>query len=146
MLLSRRDFLKMTTASLGALALRPWRRLFRLPDFPAGEILGRVTVGKVETKARPDVDSQTLGVLYENAVVTWRREIAGRNIYRTNQRWVETPEGYIWSPYLQPARNLPNHSLRCEHLWPKPITTGSTSRPFKWTGACTSGGVHDCFL
>jgi lipoprotein-anchoring transpeptidase ErfK/SrfK len=28
-----------------------------------------------------------------------------------NQRWVETPEGFIWSPYLQPCLNLPNTPL-----------------------------------
>jgi len=28
-----------------------------------------------------------------------------------NQRWVETNEGYIYSPYLQPVRNLPNTPL-----------------------------------
>lgn len=110
-MLSRRAFLKLASLSLGGLALRPFRRLSTLPGFPASERLGRVNVGKVELKARPDADSQTLGGLYEDAVVPWLREVAGRNAYRTNQRWVETPEGYIWSPYLQPVSNRPNQAV-----------------------------------
>lgn len=108
---SRRAFLKMASLTLGGLALRPLGFLFSLPDFPTSERLGRVNVGKVELKAHPDTDSQTVGVLYEDAVVPWLREVVGRNAYRTNQRWVETPDGYIWSPYLQPVRNQPSQPV-----------------------------------
>ncbi|HJW89741.1 MAG TPA: L,D-transpeptidase [Anaerolineales bacterium] len=115
-LFSRRDFLKLSALSLAGMALDPWRRLgqarlFQAPDFPRAKHLGRVAVGMVELKVRPDTDSQTLGVLYEDAVVEWQRELVGRNIYRTNQRWVETPQGFIWSPYLQPVENAPNSPL-----------------------------------
>jgi lipoprotein-anchoring transpeptidase ErfK/SrfK len=110
--LSRRDFLKLGAVSLGSLALRPLARLIPLPDFPQAERLGRVNVGKVEVKARPDVDSQTVGVLYEDAVVDWLREVVGSSPYRTNQRFVETPDGYIWAPYLQPARNSLNQPVK----------------------------------
>lgn len=106
--ISRRDFLKLSALGLGGLAARPWQGLFTLPEFPQAQRLGRVTGGKIEVKARPDADSQTVGVLFEDAVVIWLREVVGKNPYRTNQRWVETPEGYIWSPYLQPVQNLPN--------------------------------------
>lgn len=61
---------------------------------------------------RLDVDSQTVGVLYEDTFVSWLRELVGNNIYRTNQRWIETPDGYIWSPYLQPVRNAPNLQIK----------------------------------
>jgi hypothetical protein len=96
---------------MGSLAFRPWIQALSLPEFPQAELLGRVNVGKAEIKARPDIDSPTVSELYEDAVVAWLREVVGRNPYRTNQRWVETPDGYIWSPYLQPVRNLPNISL-----------------------------------
>jgi lipoprotein-anchoring transpeptidase ErfK/SrfK len=110
-MLSRRAFLKIASLSLGGLALRPFGGLFALPDFPQGDRLGRVNAGKVELKARPDADSQTQGELFEDAVVPWLREVAGTNVYRDNQRWVETPDGYIWSPYLQPVSNQPNRPL-----------------------------------
>lgn len=83
-------------------------QLYGLPDFPQSERLGRVNVGMVKIKARPDEDAQTVGRLYEDAVVPWLREVVGHKQYYINQRWVETPEGYIYAPYLQPVKNLPN--------------------------------------
>jgi len=106
--LSRRNFLQLAAQTQGGQANRILINQLALSDFPPGDLLGRVNVGSVELKARPDVDSQTVGILYEDTVVPWLSEEVGKNIYRTNQRWVETPDGYIWSPYLQPVRNLPN--------------------------------------
>jgi len=105
--LSRRDFLKLSAAGLGGLALEPWRRIFQLADFPQAEKLGRVCFGSIEIKAQPDYDGQTVGILYEDAVVPWIREVVGRWPWRNNQRWVEIPDGYVWSPYMQPVRNEP---------------------------------------
>lgn len=93
-----------------------------IPDFPQAERLGRVCVGKVELKAKPDQDSETVGVLYEDAVVPWLREVVGRRPYYINQRWVETPQGYIYSPYIQPVRNLPNQPV--QELIPTQIGEG----------------------
>jgi len=109
---TRRDFLKLAALGMGSLVFRPVVQSIALPEFPQGELLGRVNAGKVEVKARPDEDSQTVGELYEDAVVSWLREVVGKNLYRTNQRWVETPDGYIWSPYLQPVRNAPNLPIK----------------------------------
>jgi len=106
--LNRRSFLKLAAFGLGSLAFRPLASPQLSSAFPADDQLGRVNVGKVDVKARPDIDSQTVGMLYEDAVVPWLRELVGKNTFRTNQRWVETPGGYIWSPYLQPVRNSPN--------------------------------------
>ncbi len=112
MTLSRRDFLKLAVLGLGSLALRPWRRLAPWTTFPEDTPLGRVCIGgKVEVKARPDMDAPTVAVLYEDAVVPWRREVVGRNPYRVSQRFVETDQGYVWAPYLQPVRFQPNRPL-----------------------------------
>ena len=105
---SRRDFLKLAAFSLGSLGLKPWQRLLALPDFPPHERLGRVTVGKIDLKARPDEASETVGVLYEDAVVPWLKETVGPRPYRNNQHWVETPDGYLWSAQIQPVWNQPN--------------------------------------
>jgi len=105
--LSRRAFLKLSAAGLGSIALSPWKELFVLPDFPQAERLGRVCDGRVDVKAAPDFDSATVEILYEDAVVPWLREVLGRWPWRNNQRWVETPNGYIWCPYLQPVKNSP---------------------------------------
>lgn len=106
--LSRRSFLKLT--GLGAAGLAAGRAPAGLPlaEFPQAERLGRVTVGKVDLKARPDLDSATVGALYEDAVVPWLRETVGPHPYRTNQRWVETPDGYLWGGQVQPVRYRPN--------------------------------------
>jgi len=108
--LTRRDFLKLAALGFGGLALRPFRRLFDLPEFPEAERLGRV-LARVNLRARPDYDSPVVGVLYEDAVVPWLREVVGSHPYRVNQRWVETPDGYIWAPNLQPVRLAPNEPL-----------------------------------
>ncbi len=113
--LSRRDALKLALLGAGAWMLTPiWARgkKMPMPDFPTGERLGRVCIGgKVEVKARPDADSPTVAVLYEDAVVPWEREVVGINLHRTNQRFVQTPQGYIWAPTLQPVANKPNTPL-----------------------------------
>ncbi|MFH1635296.1 MAG: hypothetical protein ABIG63_14995, partial [Chloroflexota bacterium] len=105
--ISRRTFLKLAALGLGGLALRPWRQFFDLPDFPQSERLGRVCEGKVDLKSKPDYDSPSVGTLFQDAVVPWLQETVGRWPWRNNQRWVETPDGYIWSPYLQPVENHP---------------------------------------
>jgi lipoprotein-anchoring transpeptidase ErfK/SrfK len=99
--ISRRNFLRQSLLSFGGLLL---------PDFifNTGEKLGRLTAGMVELKQRPDLDSPTVGKIYEDAVLPWLREVVGQRPYRTNQRWVETPQGYVWAPFLQPVRNQPN--------------------------------------
>lgn len=120
---SRRNFLKLAALSIGSLGLRPWTRLFNIEDFPEYERLGRV-FGKVEIKARPDIDAETVGVLYDDAVIPWLREVVGRHPYRYRQRWVETPDGYIWGSDVQPVLNqintpvmtLPQTSLG-EGMW-----------------------------
>jgi lipoprotein-anchoring transpeptidase ErfK/SrfK len=109
--LSRREFLKLSTLGLAGLAASPWKRVFQLPEFPQAERLGRANVGMVDVKTRPDADSQTVKSLYEDSVVPWLRETVGRNPYRTSQRYVETPEGYIWAPHLQPVLNQPNQAV-----------------------------------
>ena len=111
--LSRREFLKLAALSLGGLSFNYYRNGLALPEFPKAERLGRVAVGMVELKMRPDPDSPTLGVLYEDAVIPWLKEIAGARTAAifNNQRWVETPDGYIYGPYLQPVYNRPNQPV-----------------------------------
>jgi hypothetical protein len=109
---TRRDFLKIASLGLGALGLRPWQGLISPANFPEAERLGRVVAGKGEIKIRPDAGSQTVGVLYEDDVIPWLRETTGPQPYRVNQRWVETPDGYIWSPHVQPVKNQPNHPVQ----------------------------------
>ena len=108
--LGRREFLRWGAAFTGGVMLPRW--LAPAPEFPAAERLGRVAVfGRVDVKARADIESPTVDVLYEDAIVEWLRERVGNAPFSKNQRFVETERGYIWSPLLQPVQNRPNASI-----------------------------------
>jgi lipoprotein-anchoring transpeptidase ErfK/SrfK len=110
--LSRRNFIKLTGYGMGGLFLNPFLPKYPLIEFPNYDRLGRVCVGKVEIKNRPDESSDSVGVLYEDAVVPWLKEVVGPKPYYINQRWVETPDGFIYAPYLQPVKNIPNQPVQ----------------------------------
>lgn len=108
--IGRRDFVKLGATGVAGLTLRPrWTPIAQ--DFPEADRLGRVCVGKVDVKATPDVDGTTVGTLYEDAVVVWLQERVGRHPYRVNQTWVETPDGYIYAPEVQPVADRPNDPI-----------------------------------
>ena len=121
--LSRRDFLKLAGVGLGALAFRPPRafdpKYFssprRLPEFPASEIIGRTVDPGVDLRSQPTNDpsiNSSIAKLGADTLVDWGRQVIGNVIGGlTNQRYVETPKGYIYSSALQPTRNLPNTPL-----------------------------------
>lgn len=105
--ISRRDFLKLAALSAGALAFCPLTEL-ALPEFPEAERLGRITVGKMDVYSRPDANNQIVGALYADNVIPWVREAVGSMPGRTNQRFVETPDGFVWGGYVQPVLNQSN--------------------------------------
>ncbi len=106
-MISRRDFLKLAALGTGALAFRPFSGQ-ALPEFPQADKLGRITVGKMDVYARPDASSQIVTALYEDNVIPWNREVIGSMPGRVNQRFVETPNGFVWGGYVQPVLNKPN--------------------------------------
>jgi len=118
--LSRRDFLKLTSLGLGALAFGPYKVFGyeyvaspkRLPQFPASEIIGRVLEPDIDLRNSPTNDpnlNTSIAKLPADTLVEWGRQVNGNVIGGlTNQRYVETPQGYIYGSVLQPTRNLPN--------------------------------------
>jgi hypothetical protein len=109
--ISRHSFLKLAGLGLGSLSLSSLKNIFTLPDFPEGERLGRVTWWSSPLKSAPDLNSSTIRELAEDEIFVWNREIVGVHPWEINQRWVETAEGYIWSPHLQMVANRPNTPL-----------------------------------
>jgi hypothetical protein len=127
---SRRDFLKLAGVSLGSMAMRPLtsrlglqliNRAILLPDFPQADLLGRNCTadtslewgGTIPIMTRPDIGSTKVRDAYRDEVFPWIKEVSAETIdvNLPNQRWVETPEGYIHSLYLQPCHNKPNEPL-----------------------------------
>ena len=122
--LSRRDFLKIAGVGLGALAFRP-RMSFdleyfstprRLPQFPASDIIGRVLEPGIDLRSQPTNDESvttSIAKLEADHLVEWGRQVVGNVVGGlTNQRYVETPQGYIYASVLQPTRNLPNTPIQ----------------------------------
>jgi hypothetical protein len=129
---SRRDFLKLAGVGLGALAFRPFNyksldALYapkRLPQFPNSEIIGRL-VDQTDIRSRPTNDpllNTSIGTLPADTPIPWEREVIGTAVGLTNQKYLETPQGYIWSSRVQPTRNLPN----------TPITAIPAGQPGFW--------------
>ena len=113
---SRRDALKLGALGLGSLAFRSAPSISTvtvhpLPQWPAAEHLGRV-IDPVDVRSEPHTAAPALTTHYEDTVVEWIREVVGTaEGGRINQRWVQTPSGYIYSPALQPVRNIPNSPM-----------------------------------
>jgi hypothetical protein len=130
---SRRDFLKVAGVGLGALAFNPFKietyyeKLYtpkRLPQFPASEIIGRV-VDDTDVRSRPDNTQQisnSVGIIGADTLLPWGREVIGKVFALTNQKYLETEQGYIWSSRVQPTKNLPN----------TPITATPAGQPGFW--------------
>jgi L,D-transpeptidase catalytic domain len=118
--ISRRDFLKIAGVGVGALTFNPYRALNfeylaspkQLPDFPKSEIIGRVVDPGVDLRSQPTNDpnvNTSIAKLDADTLVEWGHQVIGKVIGGlSNQRYVETPQGYIYASVLQPTRNLPN--------------------------------------
>ena len=118
--ISRRQFLLYSVAAMGTLAMTPWRYWSQqADDWPGTDLMGRVCIGKVNIRSKPNPDAPTVKEIYDDAVVVWLREVIGGSPGYGSRRWVETPDGYIYSPRLQPVFNRPNEII--ENL---PITGG----------------------
>lgn len=115
---SRRDFLKLAGVGLGAMAFRPFKlesyyMSKPLPQFPNSEIIGRV-LGMTDIMNRPSNDplqAAAVGTLYDDNLVEWGREVVGNAVGLTNQRFLETSQGYVWASRVQPTKNLPNKPI-----------------------------------
>jgi hypothetical protein len=63
-------------------------------------------------RAKPSADANVVRYLSEDECVVWLREVVGSHpTGRVNRKWVETPEGYVYSPSLQKVRNIPNEPI-----------------------------------
>src|SRR5215207_3725231 len=132
--LSRRDFLKIAGVGLGALAFNPYKTFNleylstprQLPEFPASEIIGRVVDTNIDLRSTPTNDpaqNNSINKLEADTLVEWGRQVVGSVVGGLSiQRYVETPQGFIYAPVVQPTRNIPN----------TPITEVPAGQPGFW--------------
>ena len=128
--ISRREFLKLSALALGGLAIRgsglgkilsEGSQLLQpestLPDFPVNQQLGRICVGepgtRIPIRSEPYIDAPTVGSAWFDDVFVWKQEVIAKHLdrLRINQRWVETPEGYIYADDMQRVRHIPQEPL-----------------------------------
>jgi len=109
--ISRRDFLKLAAVSAGGLSVQPWQRVYAQNGFNQSERLARVVWWGTELKTRPDISSTSIRALQEDELLPWLREIVGPYPTDISQRWVETTQGYLWSPHVQMVKNQPTLPL-----------------------------------
>jgi lipoprotein-anchoring transpeptidase ErfK/SrfK len=112
--LSRRYFIKLLGLGLSSVGLKPILRFNNGIQFPVSDRLGRVCIiGRVDIKSSPSDASRTVGVLYEDAVIPWLREVVAKepNYNYYSQRWIETSDGFVFAANIQPVRNIPNKQI-----------------------------------
>lgn len=118
-MVSRREFLKLSGLALGGLALPSWAKEFFLGQnqFPQADRLGRICAGDegahFDLRAGPSWNSSISGTVWRDDVIVWKREVVAKQLdyNQFNQKWIETPDGYIYSPYVQPVKNILNQPL-----------------------------------
>lgn len=128
--LSRREFLKLSALTLGGFALSGTKmgHIFTAsnqavlqnpvtPEFPVDQLLGRICVGEwgthVPIRSEPYIDAPVIGTAYHDDVFVWKQEVIAKQLdpLRINQRWVETPEGYLYADDVQRVRHIVHEPL-----------------------------------
>jgi len=112
--LSRRDFLKMSAFGVGIVTFHPVIKAAMKADsqWPENQQLGRVCVDELDIRDSPSADGNSVGKLQADDIVQWLKEVVGdRPQSRYSRRWVETPNGYVYAPSVQPVMNKPNQPV-----------------------------------
>ena len=100
------------------MALRPFSKVLRVavPDFPKGDNLGRLTA-TINYRSAPRMDdyTQLSKKAFEDEVINIVHETVSSSPFVSfphNQRWFETPNGFLYAGYVQPVKNLPNQVIK----------------------------------
>lgn len=135
--MNRRDFIKLSSLTMGSLAFRPWQYWREMASqFPDVEKMGRVTSGKVDIRSKPHSESSVTKSIYDDAIVIWLREVVGESPGGYGPaRWVETPDGYIYAPRLQPVYNRPSEPVKSLPKTPDGAVPGGTGQG-AWAEVC----------
>ncbi len=120
---SRREFLKKSLLGLGGVVFlannRPDRLLENfayLEDFSESDYIARMALASpnvLPLRMKPSPDATIIRNLTTDECLVWNREVIGESPTGKigNNRWVETPEGYVYLPSVQKVRNIPNQPV-----------------------------------
>ncbi|MGD0173024.1 MAG: L,D-transpeptidase [Anaerolineales bacterium] len=86
-----------------------------------GTRLGRV-LATLSLRTHPDAEAPAVGKKYVDNIVTILREVVGKGPAADphNHRWFETPDGYLWAPYVFPQEfqiQTPLNSIPDGKVW-----------------------------
>ncbi|MCJ7622163.1 MAG: L,D-transpeptidase [Anaerolineaceae bacterium] len=130
--ISRRKFLEMSLLGAGAFAILPWGNSVKqlATDWPDVDLMGRNCVGgMINMRLRPTADSAVVRSVYEDEVFVWLQDVIGEAPPGViNRTWIETPEGYLYAPNIQPVKYQPN-----EPVDEIPVTEGGSGMWFEIT-------------
>ena len=103
--LSRREFLKLSSAGMSLLALEPLHVLLPPEDRidPIG--IGRVTISSIGVYKEPSLESEKVSTRARDDLVTLAEEITSPHGPKRNPRWYKVVGGYSHSAYLQRVEN-----------------------------------------
>jgi hypothetical protein len=117
-LINRRDFLsKSIRMAAGAVVLKQVDIRPILTFAQSDQKIGRICAGGegawFDLKAKPDLNSQTVGSVTRDDIIPWYHTTAANRVdlNSINQRWVETEGGFVYAGYVQPVKNIPNVPL-----------------------------------
>lgn len=111
---TRREFLQRAALAGGALLLPAWRPLRAADEnvWPDSERLGRVCSVNAALFTHPDPTREMVRKLSPDDVLDWLQESVGAETNLSNsRRWVETSQGYVYAPLVQPVKYQPNQPL-----------------------------------
>ena len=109
--IGRRGFLGLGLTSLAAAGIVAPSAGSLIGASSAQGRLARVTEDHVDLFSRPRPDSARVSTAAYDDVLEILRETVGRGIWSHNHVWYETPGGFLWSSFGQPAQDLPNTPL-----------------------------------
>ena len=99
--LTRRQFLRRSGVALAALALAGPGRRFRRPSADGPVRMGRA-IHTVTRYDAPRPDAEPLGAWLPEETFPILSEIRAPGLNSYNDLWYETPEGYVFSAWVQP--------------------------------------------
>jgi len=118
--LSRRDFLKSAAlAGAGIAAQGSLRGLAQqgIPPAPVvdhwdGSPLGRILFNVLTEYVEPSWRAKGTGVLYRwNDVIPVKAAVVGEGLYTSNNTWLQTETGYVYSSWIQPVNNIASNPV-----------------------------------